>query len=154
MLIHETSHWILKHRADSALPGYLILASKNLNAESLSKLSLDALNELGFLQAQATRYLETRFGAKLVYICRWGHQPGNSPHFHIVPFYDWIKKAYLADPLWVEFEADPDGPVYFTYITRAFIEYEIAPAIEGPSIDDVIQVLRQEFAQPDHKEKN
>ncbi|OJX94556.1 MAG: hypothetical protein BGO90_07000 [Legionella sp. 40-6] len=61
--------------------------------------------------------------------------------------YDWVKKAYLAEPLWVGFEPDPDGPVYFTYITRAFIEYEITPVIEGPSIDEVIQTLRQEFAQ-------
>ncbi len=74
MLIHETSHWILKHRADSKLPGYLILAAKYLHTDSLSKLSCNALNELGFLQAKATEYLETRFNAQLVYICRWGHQ--------------------------------------------------------------------------------
>ncbi|MBP6985218.1 MAG: hypothetical protein KBB83_01350 [Alphaproteobacteria bacterium] len=88
MLIHETSHWILKHRADSKLPGYLILQAKSPQADSLSKLSCNSINELGFLQAQATGCLETRLGARLVYICRFGHQPGNSPHFHIVPFYD------------------------------------------------------------------
>ena len=146
MLIHETNHWVIKHRADSKLPGYLILSAKNPDIDSLSQLSCEALSELGLLQAQATGFLETRLGARLVYICRFGHQPGNTPHFHIVPFYDWVKKAYLADPLWVEFEPEPDGPVYFTYITRAFIEYETSPNIEGPSIEMAVQVLRQDFA--------
>lgn len=145
MLIYETSNWLLKHRADSKLPGYLILAAKN-KTDSLSGLPSNALNELGLLQAQSTRYLETRLKAKLVYICRWGHEPGYSPHFHIVPLYDWVKNAYIADPLWLEFEPNPDGPVYFTYITRAFIENEASPAVLGPSIDEVIHILREEFA--------
>ncbi len=143
MDIFETDYWLIKHRADSKLPGYLILVAKEKNAISLSDLSDNALHELGFLQAQATRSLETRFGAKLVYICRWGHQPGNSPHFHIVPLYDWIEKAYVTDPLWLE--SNPDGPVYFSFITRAFIEYEVPPVIEGASIEEVISVLRDEL---------
>ena len=144
MNIFETDFWLLKHRADSKLPGYLILVAKEQSAISLSELSDKALQELGFLQAYATRSLETRFRAKLVYICRWGHQPGNSPHFHIVPLYDWIEHAYALDPLWAE--SDPDGPVYFTFITRAFIEYLIPPVIHGPSIDEVISILRQDFS--------
>jgi hypothetical protein len=44
-------------------------------------------------------------------------------HFHIVPFYDWVEQAYFLDPLWPE--NNPDGSIYFTYITRAFIEYEV-----------------------------
>jgi diadenosine tetraphosphate (Ap4A) HIT family hydrolase len=41
------------------LPGYLILVAKEKNAISLSDLSDNALHELGFLQAHATRSLET-----------------------------------------------------------------------------------------------
>jgi diadenosine tetraphosphate (Ap4A) HIT family hydrolase len=152
MLIHETNNWILKHREDSKLPGYLILAAKTSSSESLSGLSYDSVNELGLLQTQATRYLELYLDAKLVYICRWGHQPGNQPHFHIVPLYEWVKKLYLEDPFWVEFEANPDGPIYFTYITRAFIEYDTSPSIEGPSINESINVLREAFALNNHRE--
>jgi diadenosine tetraphosphate (Ap4A) HIT family hydrolase len=146
MLIFETDHWLLKHRADTTLPGYLILVAKNSHTTSLSGLSAYALSELGYLQAQATRFLEVLFDAKLVYICKWGHQQGNQPHFHIVPLYDWVKSAYFTNPLWFKYEPNPDGPVYFTYITRAFIEYEVSPTIKGPTIDEVIQVLRKEFA--------
>lgn len=46
MLIFKTDHWIIKHRADSKLPGYLILVSKNQSANSLSDLSDTELNEL------------------------------------------------------------------------------------------------------------
>jgi hypothetical protein len=53
-----------------------------------------------------------------------------------------VKNANQAGPFWFEFESELDGPVYFTYITRAFIEHEIPPALEEPSIDEVIIYLR------------
>jgi hypothetical protein len=54
-----------------------------------------------------------------------------------------VEEAYAADPAWPE--PEPDGPVYCTYITRAFIEYEQAPSIQGPSVEDVVDALRTEF---------
>ena len=145
MLIHETEHWRLKQRQDCTLPGYLILVAKDTRAGDLAALCPAALAELGPLQALATRTLTSRFGARLVYVCRWGHEPGNPPHFHIIPLYDWVEKAYAADPLWSE--PDPDGPVYCTYITRAFIGCEDCPPVVGPTVREVAAVLRQAFAE-------
>lgn len=144
MLIHETEYWRLKHRPDSKLPGYLILVSKDEDADSLSDLHPAALAELGLLQARATEALEARLEARLVYVCRWGHQPGYTPHFHIVPLCDWVEEAYAADSRWPE--ENPDGPVYFTYITRAFIEYNDPPEVKGLSVEDVVKLLRGDFA--------
>ncbi|MCC2645614.1 MAG: hypothetical protein K0R94_1392 [Burkholderiales bacterium] len=143
MLIYESKYWQLKHRQDSKLPGYLILAAKETKSSSLADLSHESLTELGTLQAEISRILEQYLNAKLVYICRFGHQPGNPPHFHIVPLYDWVQDAYSRDPLWKDQE--PDGPVYFTYITRAFIEYLHAPTIIGPSIPHVITIIKNNF---------
>jgi len=141
-MIYESNNWLLKHRGDAKLPGYLILISKN-DTDNLSSLSNSALAEIGLIQATATNVLENKLSAKLVYICRWGHQCGNPIHFHIVPLYDWVEEAYSKDPQWNSIE--PDGPVFFTYITRAFIEYENPPAIQGPSIEETISVLTEEF---------
>jgi diadenosine tetraphosphate (Ap4A) HIT family hydrolase len=151
MLIYETDHWRLKHRRDSKLPGYLILIAKGQGVGSLADLTPEALAELGLLQAESTRLLEDRFGARLVYVCRWGHEPGNPPHFHIIPLYAWVEEAYAADPAWPE--PAPDGPVYCTYITRAFIEYEQPPSIQGPSVEDVVGALRTEFLAKDRAER-
>ena len=145
MLIYETENWLLKQRADCKLPGYLILAAKNAKSSSLAALLPSALNELGQIQSHATSFLQTLLGAELVYICKWGHLLGNAPHFHIVPLYKWLKESYKADQLWREFEPEPDGPIYFAYITRAFVEYKRSPSIEGPSINEAFQTLRKAF---------
>lgn len=143
MRIHETEHWILKQRGDSKLPGYLILASRADDATSLSDLEHEALCELGLLQAAATSALESKLGASLVYVCRFGHDTGYSPHFHLVPLYPWIEEAYAADTDWPD--EDPDGPVYFKYITEVFALMNRAPEIDGPSIEDAVATLRGEF---------
>jgi len=147
MLVHENRHWSLKHREDSKLPGYLILTSKVSGEGSLSELEDGALEELGRLQVTATMVLESVLQARLVYVCRWGHQPGHAPHFHIVPLYGWVERAYAADHRWTDEE--PDGPVLFKYITIAFTEDEAAPPIHGPSVEEVVGILRQGFAERD-----
>lgn len=143
MIIYETDHWLLEHRKNSKLPGYLILATKDISAVSLSDLPLSALSELGSIEAKITRILESRFGARLVYICKWGFSAGNPPHFHIIPLYDWVEKAYANDPFWSKIE--PDGPAHCAYITRAFIEYKNPPLIIGPSVAEVIRIFCDEF---------
>ncbi len=44
--IAETDGWLVSHRMNSALPGYLIIASETL-ADDLSELSDEALCEIG-----------------------------------------------------------------------------------------------------------
>jgi hypothetical protein len=67
-MIFETEFWNLKHRPDSKLPGYIILAAKKSEHHSLAPLSNQALCQLGLSQAQASQILENTFKAKLLYM--------------------------------------------------------------------------------------
>ncbi len=141
--IYESTNWLLKHRADSKLPGYLILVSKSAEADSFGSVPQEALQELGPIQAKAVDCLEKKLGAKLAYVCRWGHLPGNPPHFHIIPLYPWVEEAYAAHPEYGH--ADPDGPMLSQFITIEFIEADDPPEIHGPSVAEVMAVLRTAF---------
>jgi len=141
--IYESAHWSLKHRVDSKLPGYLILVSRAQEADSLGDLPPDALRELGPIQAKAVEVLEQKLSAVLAYVCRWGHQPGRAPHFHIIPLYRWVQDAYACHPAYGH--PDPDGPMYSQFIAVEFIESSDPPAIHGPSVAEVASTLRREF---------
>lgn len=49
-IIHQSKYWILNHRMDSALAGYLMLSAKQMT-NSLAALPIEAQAELGVLQA-------------------------------------------------------------------------------------------------------
>lgn len=80
----ETTGWLVNHRINSALPGYLMISSRSFTND-LSELSPEALSELGPLLAKAQKALGAVLGAKRVYIGRYGHMPGYPIHFHIIP---------------------------------------------------------------------
>jgi hypothetical protein len=84
--------------------------------------------------------LEQELAARLVFICRWGYQPGNAPHFHIIPLYEWVERACAHDPAWNKI--DPNGPLYCVYINKAFVGYEQPPIIIGPSVNEAILILQ------------
>lgn len=84
--IHETEHWLVNHRIDTVLPGYLMVGSKS-GTNALYDLPTGALVSLGPLLARAQREVETLLRPKRVYIGRYGHSPGHPIHFHIIPVY-------------------------------------------------------------------
>ena len=141
--VYESAHWRLKQRGDAKLPGYLILATKNREADSLHSLPTEAKEELGLIQAKAVHALENSLGARLAYVSRWGHMPGIVPHFHIIPLYPWVEDAYVAHPKYGH--ANADGPMYSLFITREFIESETPPVVRGPSVTETVEILRSEF---------
>ncbi|MHC2300353.1 diadenosine tetraphosphate (Ap4A) HIT family hydrolase [Rhizobium mongolense] len=65
--ILETGSWLVNHRMDSALPGYLMVGSKRL-ADELSELPASALPELGPRYWQGSRTLCTGFCRRSVSI--------------------------------------------------------------------------------------
>jgi diadenosine tetraphosphate (Ap4A) HIT family hydrolase len=88
--IFETNNWLVAHRMDSALPGYLMVSSKTFT-NSLSNLSVEALAEVGPILATVQRTLREVLKAQRVYIGRYGHAAGYSFHFHLIPIYDWVE---------------------------------------------------------------
>lgn len=94
--IHETEHWLVNHRTDTALPGYLMVGSK-VRTNALYDLPAEALASLGPLLARAQREVETLLGPKRVYIGRYGHSPGHPIHFHIMPVYGWLEALFWKD---------------------------------------------------------
>ncbi len=149
-IIHQTDHWILNHHMASALPGYLMLGSK-APARLLSDLPPAALAELGGLLARTQDALETQLKPKWLYISRFGHEPGYPIHFHFIPVYAWVEALFWDNPRYRLLQtfgsidngqALTDGAELTLFIWREFGESPTPPAIEGPSVGEVIEGLR------------
>lgn len=145
----ETEHWILNHRVDSHLPGYLMLGAAAPTAQ-LSSLPERALREAGVLMAKAQAALEAFLAPRHVYVARYGHMAGHAVHFHIIPVCDWVVRLFDADARYrvlQNFQTNPgpggtDGAELTLYIWREFCENPHPPAISGPSVQDVVNKLR------------
>jgi diadenosine tetraphosphate (Ap4A) HIT family hydrolase len=152
-IIHETDHWIINHHLASALPGYLMLATK-MQTSSLAELSSDALAELGVLLARTQQAIERQLQPKRLYIGRFGHDPGWPIHFHFIPVHDWVEDLFWNDARYRQLEtfayaenalSSTDGAELTLFIWREFGENPTPPKIQGPAIDEVITRLRSAF---------
>ena len=152
-IIHETAHWILNHHMSSALPGYLVLGTRH-NANSLSDLPEQALAEMGGLLARVQKTLQAELQPKWLYISRFGHDPRYPIHFHFIPVYDWVEALFWKDARYRLLETFgsqgnaqtlTDGAELTLFIWREFGESPTPPTIQGPSIEQVIERLRQSF---------
>lgn len=147
--VTETDGWLVSHRANSALPGYLIVSSKKF-AGDLSELSERALCELGPLLALTQGALKQKLNAQRVYIGRYGHTPGHTVHFHIIPIYDWVEDLFWRDSRYRvlerftegEGETATDGAELTLFVWREFCERAEPPAIKGPGVFQAIELLR------------
>lgn len=152
-ILHETSHWAVNHHMASALPGYLMLGSK-AHVHSLAQLSEPALAEMGGLMAKIQHVLETQLNPKWLYISRFGHDPRYPIHFHFIPVYHWVEELFWKDARYRLLETFgthenaqslTDGAELTLFIWREFGESLTPPAIQGPSISQVIEGLRTSF---------
>jgi diadenosine tetraphosphate (Ap4A) HIT family hydrolase len=152
-IIHETEHWILNHHLSSALPGYLMLGSR-AQVNSLAELPEAALAELGGLLAKTQQVLEAQLNPKWLYISRFGHMPGYPLHFHFIPVYPWVEALFWLDERYRllhtfastnNAQSLTDGAELTLFVWREFGERPQPPAIEGPSVSEVIDRLRKAF---------
>ena len=152
-IIHETDHWIINHHLASALPGYLMLATK-MQTSSLAELSPAALAELGVLLARTQQAIERQLQPKRLYIGRFGHDPGWPIHFHFIPVYHWVEDLFWNDARYRQLEtfayaenalSSTDGAELTLFVWREFGENPTPPKAQGPSIDEVIKSLRHAF---------
>jgi diadenosine tetraphosphate (Ap4A) HIT family hydrolase len=149
----EKAHWLINHRMNSALPGYLMIGSRQ-SAVQLSDLPAEALSELGLLLAKAERVLRDSLKAERVYSGRYGHTQGYSPHFHVIPIYGWVEQLFWRDTRYRSLrrfsgevgETSTDGAEMTLFVWREFCEREIPPPIEGPSVEETIAALRVALA--------
>ncbi|MHC6225109.1 HIT family protein [Pseudomonas sp. X10] len=153
-IIHESKYWLINHRMDSALPGYLMLGAKQMT-NSLAALSTEALAELGVLQARIQKAIEDDLQPKRLYIGRFGHDAGHSIHFHFIPVYPWVEALFWRDDRYRLLQTfssidsaaqQTDGAELMLFVWREFCEHPDPPQIQGPSVDRVIAALREKFA--------
>lgn len=148
--ITETDGWLVSHRMNSALPGYLMVSSKS-DTNDLWELSEGALTELGPLLAAAQKALQQELHAERVYIGRYGHSTGYPIHFHVIPIYGWVEALFWKDEryrLLENFAEGPgetptDGAELTFFVWREFCERAEPPPIQGLSVSEVIELLRR-----------
>jgi len=154
LIVKETEHWIINHRIGSNLPGYLMVSSCKETTD-LHALSPAAQAELGTLLALTQKVLSELFNPEHLYISRYGHMEGHSIHFHIIPIYAWVKKAFALDERYRVLRSfytpgvptsDPDGGELTLYVWREFCESKNPPPIEGPSVTEAIVLLKEKMA--------
>ena len=150
-LLSQTEHWMLSHRMDSALPGYLMLSAR-APVDALHRLSEEALAQMGPLLAAAQRVVESVLKPQRVYLGRYGHSPGWSIHFHVIPVYDWVERGFWNDARYRALQAfsglaeevppSTDGAELTFFIWREYCERRPPPPIVGPTVDEAIERLR------------
>jgi diadenosine tetraphosphate (Ap4A) HIT family hydrolase len=153
LVILQTDHWIINHRVDSALPGYLMLGAR-APTNDLSTLPPEALSQLGSLLARAQNSLNAILTPEHLYIGRYGHTAGHSLHFHMIPICGWVKRSFLGDPRYRVLQGfyqpsdagaaadETDGAEFTLYVWREFCENPNPPPISGPPIQDIIDALK------------
>jgi diadenosine tetraphosphate (Ap4A) HIT family hydrolase len=151
LMIYESMHWVINHRVDSALPGYVMLSAKQMT-NSLAALPTEALAELGVLQTGIQSAIEAFLQPKRLYIGRFGHEAGHSIHFHFIPVHAWVEAMFWKDERYRLLQTfgsidstlpQTDGAELTLFIWREFCERPDPPPIQGPSVDQVIGTLRR-----------
>src|ERR1044072_3003981 len=148
--IAETEGWLVSHRVNSVLPGYVMISS-NTFTNDLSELPSSILSELGPLLAKAQNALNRVLGAERVYIGRYGHTPGYPIHFHVIPIYRWVEALFWSDARYRLLESFAEGPgkkvtegaEMTLFVWREFCERPDPPPIKGPTVSKAIDLLRQ-----------
>ncbi|OWO92468.1 HIT family protein [Rhizobium esperanzae] len=149
-LVAETEGWLVNHRINSALPGYLMISSKT-NTNDLSELPEAALTELGPLLARVQNALKRKLNAGRVYIGRYGHSPGFPIHFHVIPIYEWVEELFWKDSRYRVLQNFADGPgetptdgaELTLFVWREFCERAEPPPVQGRSVAETIELLRR-----------
>jgi len=123
-LIFEADHWLVSHRRDSRYPGYLLVSSREQQAE-LHALSYGALLELGFVLQRAEQLLRAAYNPLKVLFYKLGFSAGCSCHFHVVPVTAELLDEVARHP---QYDNDPDGNDVILLLSRIYGERELTDA--------------------------
>ena len=152
LVILRTDHWVLNHRVDAVLPGYLMLGAR-MPTNDLSLMGAEALAELGVLLARAQSGLSAILKPEHLSIGRYGHVAGYPLHFHIMPICGWVKHRFFADPRYrvlqnfhrpsdADAVGHTDGGELTLYVWRELCANPDLAPIPGPTIQEVIGKLK------------
>lgn len=127
------------------------MVSSKSDPDDLSELSAGTLSELGPLLAAVQNVLKQELNAERVYIGRYGNSPGYPIHFHVIPIYDWVEELFWTDERYRLLETFAEGPgetptdgaELTLFVWREFCERAKPPSIRGPSVSEVIELLRR-----------
>jgi diadenosine tetraphosphate (Ap4A) HIT family hydrolase len=144
-VVYETKYWQVNQRVDTTLPGYLMVGAKDPIALELANLPAGALLELGCVLRTVTAALQTSFKPEHIHVCCFGHSPGHTVHFHVIPVYEWMKQAYrrmARKDEAVQYPNFTDGASLALFVSEEFTRRRAPCEIPGPRIEHVIQALR------------
>lgn len=157
-VVFESTYWRVNQRVDAKLPGYLMMSPKDSSSVSFSTITPGALTEMGPVLAKVTKAVEDHLHPKHLYVGRYGHMGGHNLHFHIIPVYDWVIAAFLTDARYRSLQqfytpgahnsgqtTGFDGAEMTLFIWRELAESLTPPSICGPSVKEVIELLRQKL---------
>ncbi len=134
--IFRGSHWVLRHSAEAAIPGYLVLFSTR-RVISIGDLPPAASAELGQLLSASVKAVEAVVWPERVYVCLF-NESYSCVHFHVFPRMSWMRQC-TPEP------DDPsnliDGGVVFSAARRAKANPAEILAME-PQILDVVAQIR------------
>lgn len=147
-IIWETGHWRVNHCIGTTLPGYLIVGA--LTGTDWDALTAAAWAEMGDVLKRAIQVITDCLHPQRIYVSRYGHTPGHTLHFHLIPVYDCVLETYLQDERYRALEqfyapgsgTDPDGAELTLFIWREYGEAKRSPAA-GMTVSEAIPVLRQ-----------
>lgn len=157
LVVTETDHWRVNQCVDVGIPGYLIVSALDPDADRLAALSAGAQAELGPLLARVHQAIEAELSPNITYCVRWGHGPGHSVHFHVIPVFLWMEEEMRADarfrvlkelhasPGW-DFPVEYDGTEMCLFVRRVYAEQADPPPVPGSSREVVVVRLRERIA--------
>jgi len=159
LVVYETNYWTINHRVNSLLPGYFMVGSK-IDTNDLSILPKEALAELGVLLATLQQIVTDLLSPTNFYVGRYGHMKGHAIHFHVIPVYDWVSQAFYSDERYEvlrqfytagvyddEGDSTFDGADMTLFIWREFCESKNPPEIHGPSVREVVEMVRNRIGE-------
>ncbi len=97
MIVKESRYWLVNQRVDVRIPGYLMLTPKDQSIVNFADLGSEAALEMGVMLQTVARTIEERLRPKHLYVGRYGHMNGHHLHFHLIPVYEWLAKAFRED---------------------------------------------------------
>ena len=138
-----------------------MMAPKDPTAASFSAIAPNALVEMGPILATVTNAVEEHLHPRHLYVSRYGHMGGHNLHFHIIPVYDWVIEAFRSDSRYRALQQFYTNGVYCSgkdtgfdgaemtlFIWREFAENLTPPQIQGPTVKEMIDLLRRALNKP------